>query len=118
MKWLVMLVALTSFAVADPKPKPAPAPLAVMKIEPNLGDAEGGTYVRVVGAGFLADATVRAVKIYFGSRQGEVIRTVSDTELIVQAPGGKVDQTVDVLVIVEGRGEIKLPKAFKFVTKP
>jgi hypothetical protein len=46
-----------------------------------------------------------------------VIRFASDTEMIVQAPGGKVGDTVDVLFKFEPGGEVKVPKAFKFVDK-
>jgi len=41
----------------------------------------------------------------------------SDDEIIAQAPGGKVGETVDVLITFEGRGEIKILKAFTFVEK-
>ena len=112
---VVGLLALTAACKTD-------LTLKVTGIEPDKGDFEGGTYVRIKGNGFLVDKQGNSApanaKVYFGSRQGEVVRFASSEELIVQAPGGKVDQTVDVLVIVEGRGEIKLPKAFKFVTKP
>jgi len=90
--------------------------LKVTGLDPEQGDAEGGTYVRVTGNRFLADGA-RGVKIYFGSRQGTVVRTASDSELIVQAPGGKVGETVDVVIVFEPGGEIKIPKGFTFVEK-
>ena len=40
---------------------------------------------------------------------------MSDSELIVQAPGGKVGGVVDVLVVFKDRGEKKLAQAFTFV---
>ena len=85
-------------------------------IEPGLGDADGGTYARISGAGFLVP-TARNVKVYFGSRQGTVVRIVSDGELIVEAPGGKPGEAVDVLAIFEPGGEAKLPGAFTFIEK-
>jgi hypothetical protein len=37
--------------------------------------------------------------------------------MIVEAPGGKVGEKVDVLIIFEPGGEIKLPKAYTFIDK-
>ena len=90
--------------------------LKVTGIEPDKGDVEGGTYVRVKGNRFIADGA-RNAKVYFGSRQGTVVRFASDSELIVEAPGGKPNETVDLLIIFEPGGELKIPKAFTFVEK-
>ena len=90
--------------------------LKVTGIEPEKGDAEGGTYVRIKGNRFIADGA-RNAKVYFGSRQGTVVRFASDSELIVEAPGGKANDTVDVLIIFEPGGELKIPKGFTFVEK-
>jgi hypothetical protein len=90
--------------------------LKVTGIEPDKGDVEGGTYVRIKGNRFIADGA-RNAKVYFGSRQGTVVRFASDSELIVEAPGGKPNETVDVLIIFEPGGELKVPKAFTFVEK-
>ncbi len=95
--------------------------LKVTGIEPDRGDYEGGTYVRIKGNGFLVDSKGNSApanaKVYFGSRQGEVVRFASSEELIVQAPGGKLNESVDVLIIFEGRGELKIPKGFTFIDK-
>ncbi|HEY6037201.1 MAG TPA: IPT/TIG domain-containing protein [Kofleriaceae bacterium] len=88
--------------------------LRVTGLEPPKGDADGGTYVRIRGNRFIADGA-RNAKVYFGSRQGTVVRFASDDELIVEAPGGRANETVDVLVIFEPGGELKLPRAFTFV---
>jgi hypothetical protein len=90
--------------------------LKVTGIEPEKGDAEGGTYVRIKGNRFIADGA-RNAKVYFGSRQGTVVRFASDSELIVEAPGGKSGDTVDVLIIFEPGGELKIAKGFTFVEK-
>jgi hypothetical protein len=90
--------------------------LAITGIEPNKGDAEGGTYVRIKGDRFIGDGA-RNAKVYFGSRQGTVVRFASDSELIVEAPGGKPDEAVDVLIIFEPGGEFKIPDGFTFVTR-
>ena len=90
--------------------------LKVTGLEPTKGDIEGGTYVVIKGNRFMKDGP-RNAKIYFGSRQGSVVRCHSDSELIVQAPGGKPDETVDVLVIFDPGGQLKIPNAFKFIDK-
>ena len=113
--WKHCLVAVallgSSPTIADPGAK-----LSVTGLDPKQGDADGGTYVRITGTRFIADGA-RNAKVYFGSRQGTVVRFASDTELIVQAPGGKVGPPVDVLVIFEPGGELKIPQAFTFVVK-
>jgi IPT/TIG domain len=90
--------------------------LKVTGLEPDKGDVDGGTYVRIKGNRFIADGA-RNAKVYFGSRQGTVVRFASDSELIVEAPGGKPNETVDVLIIFEPGGELKIPKGFTFVEK-
>src|SRR5262245_4400273 len=90
--------------------------LKVTGIEPEKGDVDGGTYVRIKGNRFIADGA-RNAKVYFGSRQGTVIRFASDSELIVEAPGGKIGEKVDVLIIFEPGGELKIPKGFEFIEK-
>ena len=90
--------------------------LKVTGIEPEKGDVMGGTYVRIKGNRFIADGA-RNAKVYFGTRQGTVVRWASDNELIVEAPGGKAGEKVDVLIIFEPGGELKIPKGFEFVEK-
>ena len=90
--------------------------LKVTGLEPEKGDIEGGTYVRIKGNRFIADGA-RNAKVYFGTRQGTVVRFASDSELIVEAPGGKPNEVVDVLIIFEPGGELKISKGFTFVEK-
>ena len=90
--------------------------LKVTGIEPEKGDVEGGTYVRIKGNRFIADGA-RNAKVYFGQRQGTIIRFASDSELIVEAPGGKPNENVDVLIIFEPGGELRIPHGFTFVEK-
>jgi len=90
--------------------------LKVTGLEPTKGDVEGGTYVVIKGNRFMKDGP-RNAKVYFGSRQGSVVRFQSDSELIVQAPGGKHDEVVDLLVIFDPGGQLKIPNAFRFVEK-
>ncbi|MDQ3369301.1 MAG: IPT/TIG domain-containing protein [Myxococcota bacterium] len=90
--------------------------LKVTGLEPEKGDIEGGTYVVIKGNRFVKDGP-RNVKIYFGSRQGSVVRFQSDSELIVQAPGGKPDEVVDVQIIFDPGGKLLIKDGFKFVDK-
>ena len=106
---LLLVLALAACGSEDTK-------LKVTGIEPERGDVNGGTYVRIKGNRFLADGA-RNAKVYFGSRQGTVIRFASDSELIVEAPGGKVNEKVDVLIIFEPGGEMKIKNGFEFVEK-
>jgi IPT/TIG domain len=89
-------------------------PLAVTAIEPSEGNFLGGTYVRIKGNRFTKDGA-RSAKIYFGSRQAGLPRFASDTEMVVEAPGGKLGDTVDVLIIFEPGGELKIPNAFTYI---
>jgi hypothetical protein len=92
------------------------AKLRVTSVAPEKGDTQGGTYVVVKGSGFLEDGP-RQVKIYFGTRQGTVVRFQSDSEVIVQAPGGNPNEVVDVLVLFVPGGQRKLPQAFTYIDR-
>ena len=108
---LLLLALLFAPACGDDDPK-----LKVTNLSPDKGDSDGGTYVVIKGNRFIKDGP-RNAKVYFGSRQGSIVRFQSDSELIVQAPGGKVDEVVDVLVIFDPGGQLTIKKAFKFVDK-
>jgi hypothetical protein len=90
--------------------------LKVTGIEPEVGNTEGGTYVKIKGNRFIADGA-RNAKVYFGSRQGTVVRFASDSELIVEAPGGKNGEKADVLIIFEPGGELKIANGFRWEEK-
>lgn len=100
----------------DLRRAPADQRLAVTGIEPDRGDVAGGTYVRIAGQRFTVDGP-RAVKVYFGDREAIVDRFTSDSELIVEAPGGKAGEVADVVVVFEPGGQVRLPRAFTFVER-
>jgi hypothetical protein len=56
----------------------------------------------------------RTAKIYFGGRPGRVVRFESDAELVVQPPGGKAGEVVDVLIMFEPGGTLKIPNGFRY----
>jgi len=107
----VLFLAFGASACGDKDTK-----LKVTGIEPERGDVDGGTYVRIKGNRFIDDGP-RNVKVYFGSRQGTVVRFASDSELIVEAPGGKPNEKVDVLIIFDPGGQLKIKDGFTFVEK-
>ena len=111
MRLLLVLLLGFVFACEDDYPK-----LKVTDLTPATGDSEGGTYVVIKGNRFLKDGP-RNAKVYFGSRQGTVIRFASDSELIVEAPGGKPNEVVDVLIVFDPGGQLKIPGGFRFVEK-
>jgi len=82
-------------------------------LDPAKGDAEGGTTVHIRGNRFIADGP-RDVKVYFGGRQGRVRGFASDSDLVVEAPGGKPNEVVDVLVIFEPGGQHRFTNAFRY----
>jgi hypothetical protein len=109
--FVVVLLLFGLVACSDEDPK-----LKVTDLSPVTGDTEGGTYVVIKGNRFLKDGP-RNAKVYFGSRLAQIIRWQSDSELIVQAPPGKPDEVVDVLVIFDPGGQLTLKKVFKYVDK-
>jgi hypothetical protein len=108
--WLLPLVVLFVFACGSND-----TTLKVTGLDKDTGDAAGGTYVRIYGNGFITP--VRSAKVYFGTRQAAAPRFASDTEMVVEAPGGDVGKSVDVLIIFEPGGEKKLVNAFTFKEK-
>lgn len=95
--------------------------LKVTGIEPERGDINGDTYVMIKGNRFVADGP-RKADVYFGTQQtgyrkGSVVRFASDKQLIVRTPGGKPGEVVDVLVMFEPGGQLRIPSAFTYVEK-
>jgi IPT/TIG domain len=90
--------------------------LKVTAIDPPFGDVDGGTYAVIKGERFMSDGA-RNVKIYFGTSAGTIVRFQSDHELIVQAPNGTLNEVVDVTVVFEPGGKLKLARAFTFVAR-
>jgi hypothetical protein len=90
--------------------------LLVTGLEPERGDMSGGTYVHIHGNRFTADGP-RSVKVYFGGREAQIDRFLSDSELIVVAPGGKQNEAVDVVIVFDPGGKATLSNAFRFIEK-
>ena len=95
--------------------------LKVTGLEPDRGDVNGDQYVIIKGNRFVADGP-RKADVYFGTQQtgyrkGTVVRFASDKQLIVRTPGGKPGEVVDVLVMFEPGGQLRIPNAFTYVAK-
>lgn len=90
--------------------------LMVTGLEPDRGDTDGATTVRIKGNRFIADGP-RTAKVYFGGRPGNVITFESDKVLVVQAPGGKANEVVDVLIDFQPGGQLKIANGFRFVER-
>lgn len=87
--------------------------LLVTGLEPDKGDSEGDTYVRIKGNRFTADGP-RTAKIYFGGRPGRVVRFESDSEIVVQPPGGKPGEVVEVRIDFEPGGTKKIANGYSY----
>jgi len=90
--------------------------LRVTGLSRDTGSVNGDTYLIIKGNGF-THGGARTVKVYFGNQQGSVIRFASDSEIVVQPPGGKPGPKVDVLVVFDPGGQIKIPNAYSWVEK-
>jgi hypothetical protein len=107
----VLLLCLLGPAAACSSDNPK---LLVTGIEPQNG--ADGTVLRIHGNRFMADGP-RTAKVFFGGQPAHFDRFESDTEMIVTAPGGKIGDVVDVLIVFDPGGRITLPKAFRYVEK-
>ncbi len=107
----LLLFGLVVSACGSDNPK-----LMVTGIDPEKGDTQGGTTVRIKGNRFNADGP-RTARVYFGGRQGNVVGFESDSVLVVQAPGGKPNELVDVLIVFDPGGQLKIPGGFRFVER-
>lgn len=106
---VVLLGLLGPAACGNDNPK-----LLVTGIDPEKGT--DGTYVRIHGNRFTVDGP-RSVKVYFGDQPAQVDRFESDSELIVVAPGGKVGDAVNVMIVFDPGGKLTLSKAFRYTEK-
>lgn len=91
---------------------PGGATLKVTAVEPATGTPAGGQPVVIRGAGFMAES--RAIEVYVGEAPATVIAVASDSELQIEAPAGEPGAAVDVRVVFEPGGELRLPQAFTF----
>jgi hypothetical protein len=108
---VALLGGLAAVACSKENPK-----LMVTGIDPDKGDTEGESYVHIKGNRFTVDGP-RTAKVFFGGRPGRVISFPSDGDMVVQPPGGKPNEVVDVLIVFDPGGTLKIPNGFRFVEK-
>jgi hypothetical protein len=121
MSWRPLALLLVCLGLAAAACGETDRTLKVTGLEPDRGDVNGDTHVIIKGNRFVADGP-RKADVYFGTQQtgyrkGTVVRFASDKQLIVKAPGGKVGEVVDVLVMFEPGGQLRIPNAFTYVSK-
>ena len=110
---LIIALAITSCGgKSGGSASPGSATLKVTALEPAVGSPEGGQSITIRGQGFMSES--RAITVFFGDSQAQVIDVPSDTEVKIEAPAGPPGEAVDVLIAFEPGGEIKLPKGFTF----
>ncbi len=90
--------------------------LRVTRLSRNTLNINGSDWVIVYGNGFTA-VKGRNVTAYFGTKQGTFKRFVSDDEMLIEAPGGKPGEKVDLTLIFEPGGTKKIEGAFTYVEK-
>ena len=88
--------------------------LKIKRVEPNEGAWEGGDQVTIYGSGFAKGGT-RNVDVFFGKEKARVTSFESDDKMIVETPGGKKDQQVDIVIIFADSRQTKLNKAFTYI---
>ena len=90
--------------------------LKVSSIDPEKGDIDGGTYVVIKGNRFTADGP-RLAHVYFGGRLASFGGYLTDGEMVVRSPAGKPNEKVDILIVFEPGGEIRLKGAYTYIEK-
>jgi hypothetical protein len=121
MSWRPLLLLLGCLGLAAAACGETDRTLKVTGLEPEHGDVNGDTHVIIKGNRFVADGP-RKADVYFGTQQtgfrkGTVVRFASDKQLIVRTPGGKQGEVVDVLVMFEPGGQLRIPSAFTYIEK-
>lgn len=87
--------------------------LKITGISPNSGPAQGQGAVTIHGNGFESGGA-KAVTVYFGDKQGRVVRFDSDTELVVAPPPGEPGTKVDLHIIFGDAREHTFPQAYEY----
>jgi hypothetical protein len=90
---------------------PGVSQLQVIELLPTKGAP--GEPITIKGEGFMTES--RAVTVFFGDAQAQVIDIPSDTEVMIEAPAGEPGTSVDVVITFDPGGEIKLPHGYTFV---
>lgn len=77
----------------------------ILDVQPNQGDAKGGTPVTILGTGLAKVELVR-----FGSTEAPEVIIASDGEVRAVTPAGTAGETVDVTVVTQSRSTSAIGK--------
>jgi len=88
--------------------------LKIKGISPKEGPYEGGDPVTIYGSGF-QEGGAKSVDVYFGTRKARVRGFEGSTKLLVETPGGKVGESVDVTIIFGDARRLKYENAYKYI---
>jgi hypothetical protein len=92
--------------------EPTGGTLAVTSVEPTSAAPASGVPIVIHGSGFMAES--RAIQVYIGDAPANVLSVDSDSDLQVEVPAGEAGKTVDIKVVFDPGGEIRLAHAFTF----
>lgn len=88
--------------------------LKVTGFSPKQGSADGGGTVTIHGNGFTQSGAM-GVEVYFGDKKARFLNFDGDTEMLVAAPPGTKDETVDIEVFFGDTRGRKFPGAYTYV---
>ncbi len=88
--------------------------LKIKRISPNSGPITGANPVTIHGTGFQTGGA-REVTVFFGNRKATVMGFDGDTKLVVQPPGGKLGDVVDIMIQFGDSRYFTRKKAYSYV---
>jgi len=83
-------------------------------INPAVGILTGGETVNIMGGGFPRDT---GITVYFGNAKADNVIVRSEEQISVSTPPAKVEQKVDIRIIMDDGRELLLKQAFEYVNK-
>jgi hypothetical protein len=90
----------------------AGCPEKQVDIHPKRGPYIGGDPVTISGGNF---GITQGMKIYFGKNAAKPPVIKENGEVVVEPPAGDVNQTVDVVIVIDDSRELRIPKAYTYI---
>ena len=88
--------------------------LKIKRIEPKEGPFGGGDPVTIYGSGF-QEGGAKSVDVYFGKKKAKIRGFEGSEKLLVETPGGAVNQTVDVILIFGDSRKLEIKGGYKYI---
>lgn len=88
--------------------------LKIKRISPSSGPVSGASPVTIHGSGFDSGGA-RDVTVFFGNRKATVMGYKGDSQLVVQPPGGKLGEVVDIMIQFGDSRYFTRKKAYTYV---